>query len=519
MRYSSKDFHQDYRYSLEKEFLTSSGERYPYAQDGGYRRWGDEEHKLTFDDQQPNVAVVSDDGKYLAIGVQNEIHVVETETFSVQQVLRGPDSRVDALAFQPGDSNTLVSAAMNMYAGSTPTDPTIIIWNLKDQASKVDLAEDDADSVAALSVAAAQAVGSKLTAISLDETEVTALSNVFIPLIRQALAKHSIIDCPQLHGRLVTSFQAKPFSPSGKCMLYLPGDRPRSNDKDDRWTVKIHAMADHKDVATLAGHTDSIVWTGFNADETLIGSVSWDKTVRIWTWQWSPEGGRDSTNPSTASEPLLKLKYTFETSGQNWTGGFSPDSRFFAATCGDGTIHVYNLSHGTTLFTHDSGRQWYRALDWHLDNDGSHGLLCVGGRQGGKVLLFDIETQTVIQERQLGVDRIRNMTEQHLRFMSRMLETSLVRFVDRGRKVVIFTSGDGSAEVYDLVEERKWRFAREGVDQDSTTEKPTDEEDGNSVSGIAGFRMVVWEDLRHQIMLAAVDGDAVRIWDVPLTSM
>ncbi|KIW99998.1 uncharacterized protein Z518_10926 [Rhinocladiella mackenziei CBS 650.93] len=510
MSYSSRQFYQDYRYSLEKDFLTSLGERFPYAEHGGYRRWGDELRKLTFEDRQPNVAAVSDDGKYLAIGLQHEIHVVETETLSVQQVLRGHDSRVDALAFQPGDSDTLVSAAMNVYAGSAPTKPTIIFWNLKDQASKVDLA-GDADTVAALSITAAQAVESKLTAVSLNKTEQTAISNAFNPIISQALANHNIINYPRLHGRLVTLFQSKPLSPSGKWMLYLPGDRPHSNDKDDRWTIKIYSTADHKDLATLAGHTDSVVWTGFNVDETLIGSVSWDKTVRIW--MWSPENGLDLTGIS-ASEPLLKFK--FETSGQNWTGGFSPDSRFFAATCGDGTIHVYNLIDGTTLFTHDSGKRWCRALDWHLD--GSRNLLCVGGGPGGKLLLFDIETQAVIQERKLGVDRARNINEQRRRFMPRMLETGVVRFMDRGRKVVVFTSGDGSAEVYDLVGERKWRFAREGVDQDLRTEKTTNEEGDNFVTSIAGFRMEIWEDLKkQQIMLATIDGDAVRIWAVPMT--
>lgn len=114
-------------------------------------------------------------------------------------------------------------------------------------------------------------------------------------------------------------------------MIYMPGKPPRSNDAD-RWDVKINSMATHEDVLALIRHTDAVMWTGYNPDETMTATVAWDQTTRIWDARCGHQ------------------KYKFDTNGQNWTGGFSSGSKRFAGTCGDGTFYVYSLDDGATLW-------------------------------------------------------------------------------------------------------------------------------------------------------------------------
>jgi WD40 repeat protein len=73
------------------------------------------------------------------------------------------------------------------------------------------------------------------------------------------------------------------------------------------------------------------MWTGFSPGETMIATVAWDQTIRIWDARCGHQ------------------KYKSDTNGQNWTWGFSPDAKRFAGTCGDGTFYVYSLDAGATL--------------------------------------------------------------------------------------------------------------------------------------------------------------------------
>jgi WD40 repeat protein len=90
-------------------------------------------------------------------------------------------------------------------------------------------------------------------------------------------------------------------------------------------------MTTNEDILTLRGHTDALTWTGFSLDGSMIGTVSWDKSMRIW---------------DTAAG---HQKYKFSTGGQNWTGGFSPDSQKFAGMCADGSYYIYSMSNGSML--------------------------------------------------------------------------------------------------------------------------------------------------------------------------
>lgn len=77
------------------------------------------------------------------------------------------------------------------------------------------------------------------------------------------------------------------------------------------------------------------------------------------------------------------------------------------------------------------------------------------------------------------------------------LEATNARYLPRsgGAKIVYRTSGDNGVEVYDAKENRKWRSA------------PARGENKGSGSGI----MV----LEERGLIASVDSDAIRFWEVP----
>ena len=111
----------------------------------------------------------------------------------------------------------------------------------------------------------------------------------------------------------------------------------------------------------------------------------------------------------------------------------------------------------------------------------------------GTVVVFDVKSQTVVQERVLST---RKSPEALRRFTSSYLEARHVRYVDGGRKIAFKCAGDGGLEIYNVLENRKWRFApAQGVERGRST--------GD---------FVVLED---KGMIASIDADAVRVWEVP----
>lgn len=435
-------------------------------------------------------------------------------------------SRVDVVAFRPGEGTRLVSCAKNYMAGSARAEPSIVFWDLDSREVGISGREATGTIVASGSVRAElNAVGATGDGLALSKEEIAHVSRhavravverlsdrdsslhlgveeqeliagEFGTAIERALARGAVKGNMKLHGRLTGSFQSNVFSPSGRYMFYLPGNSPRSNG-DEKWDVVIRDMEEMRDVLTLVGHRDAIMWTGFSLDESLIGTVSWDKTMKIW------DAGTG------------ELKFTYETDGQNWTGGFSPDGTMFAGTCGNGSVRVYSLQDGQQLFWSKFGR-WCRALDWSPDS----AFLAVGGQEFGRLVLIDVKKQAVVQGRVLSASRSIVKKEEIRRILGGYLEVHTVRFVDGGTKLVHFTSGDGSAEVFDLEKCSKWKFARAGTDsyaEDVTSEEQTTREE--EVTSKGGYQMVVWEDkVKGVIMLATVDGDAVRLWSVPLTT-
>lgn len=342
--------------------------------------------------------------------------------------------------------------------------------------------------------AAADAVSQQLAGrpdpINMPSSILDTVMKAFAEPVRLAVSDTNAIGKHTLNGRLLSSSISSIFSPSGSYMIYLPANSPPSNG-DHAWDVRIYSVEHRRDLLTLVAHRDVVMWAGYDPTEKIIGTVSWDKTSRLWDAQSG------------------ELMHTFQSNGQNWIGAFSPDSKMFVSTCGDGSIHIYTIDDGSEVCTIDHTQEWCRSLSWSP----SSRLLAVGGAGFGMLFLIDVVAKEVKQERKLSASRSRT-PEAFRRRLGSFMETGRVNFVDNGRKIVFWTSADASAEVLDLESGLKWRFARAGTQ--SYTEETTDEVPESQW----GHGLTAWEDREQGVLkIATVDSDGIRVWQIALDSV
>ncbi|TQV93290.1 WD domain, g-beta repeat domain-containing protein [Cordyceps javanica] len=509
MHYSSSQFRQDWRYAVDQEFTTSDGQPFPYAP-GGHQAWGDEVAKIPL--QDASESCVSSDGRRIAIAVGNDVHLINTETQETISVLKSHLTTVASLEFHLNDANMLLtgSSTSSQWSGGkvmVDVDALITVWELDERTlalNKDTIVSSSVVEAGAAAVATELAhAGTKLPPEALEE-----LRERMAPNVEHVVRKHTATGHARLFGRLRTSFGSSVFSPSGRLMVYLPGNSPRSNDVD-KWDMCVCRTDDFRTpILTLSGHTDNIVWMGWNNEETLLASVSWDSTVRVW----------DVATGETV--------HVFRTGDrcQNWTGGFSPNSKYLVATDGTPKVHVYDLearaspgSQGSAatdeaywVYTGPERQHgWHRAVAWHPNSK----WLAVGQDQSSELLLLDVEGKSVLQRRTLSTAASRPDREELRVMLGSSVGVSQIRFADNGRKIVVWTHGDDSIEVFDLEREQKWRFGRGGTEDVPGADAWRDEH--GKVTSAGGRGMSVWER-DSRLWMASLDGDAVRLWSIEL---
>ncbi|EEU37210.1 uncharacterized protein NECHADRAFT_59622 [Fusarium vanettenii 77-13-4] len=490
--YTIEQLYRDWRYAVEKDFVTTDGKPFPYAP-GGHLQWGNEDRKLSLSGE-PRDACLSRDGKRAAIVVDKRIQIIDTETWETIVVLKGHTRPVDSLAFKPNDSNILVSSEgtdADRIRGDV--EPTIIVWDIEKAKKALRLEESD---LHVISKAATAVAASKLEGLGLElkDPGQVELETALASEIDRVMAKQGITDNIRICGRLQIGHQPEIFNGSGTRMVYLPGYAPES-DEPVPWDVVICSTDDFKPILTLKDHTDDIKWVGWSPDETLLATMSFGKTIRIW----------DAVKGHQV--------HCFETDHYYWAGSFSPDSQHFVATDGVGIIHVYALHADKTLyweFQTEGPKMSRSSVAWHPNGK----LVAVGGRRDGEILLLDIVNKEVVQRRLLSNRDSKVDGEANPMIAGWFVGVNQLKFVDGGNKLVVWMSGDGSIEVFDLSKEVKWRFARGGTEDGPEAEKWRDE--NGKVTSEAGSGMFVLEK-EGKLTLASVDSDGVRLWTVPLT--
>lgn len=485
--YTPAQFHKDWVYAIDKDFHSADGDTPATWAPGQPTEWGKEHAKIPLP-TKPATTSLNADESLLAVALDHDIHVYGISDLSLCHVLRGHISRVDALRFHPVHARMLVSCAMNNRGGSVQAEPQIVFWDLDEQRKQTLLSEA---TIHALGKRAVDGVveglrqGKDKEATSspppppsppsweMDEEDKAVIANEVEKTITTLNVKSQVRGNRRITGRLAVSFDSQVFNSSGTSMAFLPGSRPRSNG-DDQWDICIYDTRTHSVRLTLSAHRDAITWVGFSPDDNFFASVSWDRTFRIW------------------DHGSGKLLHTFRSEAQNWTGAFSPDSRFFAATDGRGHFWVWDVVHGLEIVSQQvpsSSRRWCRALAWSPDGK----RLVIGGQGLGRVFVFDLKGQAVVQERVLSTKESPELLQ---RMAGSFLEVHKVRYLDGGRMVAFKVRTDDGLEVYDFEGNRKWRFApKQGMER----------------SGDGGGFVV----LEEKGMIASVDADAVRFWKVP----
>ncbi|KIK62705.1 hypothetical protein GYMLUDRAFT_164209, partial [Collybiopsis luxurians FD-317 M1] len=100
----------------------------------------------------------------------------------------------------------------------------------------------------------------------------------------------------------------------------------------------------------LRGHSDLIMWADYSPDSKLIGSSSWDKTVRIW---------------NAANGELIHM--LTGATNQSWNAAFSPDSKMIAIGAGVRKVRLWSVESGELIHTFEGYKNGVRRRTFSAD--------------------------------------------------------------------------------------------------------------------------------------------------------
>ncbi|KAJ5084121.1 hypothetical protein NUU61_008700 [Penicillium alfredii] len=470
---NQKKFLEQYVYALENDFTSPNGEPAAWAPDHP-KYWGQERAKIGLDGNRITPAL-SPDNRFLAVGAEQEIHVIDVTTQERLEVLRGHSGELEKVQFAP----ELVDHGDNQngtrYLLVSECDAEIVIlWELNERGNLVLSKEDkekavDADTLATETL---QPLVSKLVTDhgwNTDDKAIDALNNEVRSALRSAITLHEQERRLCFRGQLA-SFGSAAFSPDGKTLLYLSQNESTQGGSRDAtslpcvnvWDVEKRYLR-HQ----LLGHADAIMWTAMSPDSRLVASIAWDGTARIW----------DTTSGEC-------LRVVGPLGGQLWSGAFSPDAKWLAISQGSPKthIHVYDISTGEPVSRFDGSRRWARSLAWSPD-----GTMLACGTDDSTLFIWDPIT---------GQERMRWRLAFEDWMMRSFASIGGVRFLDGGRKL-IFQIREGTVEIYDFETNLKQQLTRGAEDQ-------IDQCPNSEVVCSADSRLIV-----------VPDGDGVlRVWDL-----
>jgi WD40 repeat protein/serine/threonine protein kinase len=117
------------------------------------------------------------------------------------------------------------------------------------------------------------------------------------------------------------------FAPDGHSLASAGQDR----------TVKLWDAQTGHELRTLLGHTDCVLRVAYSPDGRSVASACWDGTVRVWDAQT----GQNVFTFTGHSNRVEGVAYSTGHSDGVEGVAYSPDGRFIASGCRDGTVKVW----------------------------------------------------------------------------------------------------------------------------------------------------------------------------------
>ena len=479
--YSSEDLRKSWNYAVESDFHPISDPSLPLSTTVVGLNSSSRSILLTGPPEQKyNGSCVNYDGRRIARSSGAKIYVFNVST-GTHTVLAGHLGDVESMCFVPHRTDRLVTSVSMDYDHSDQADPTkpeIIVWNLSDFETTTPNEDPvNPDSLAGEALEAIRQTLKRHDAFELDNQECSTITSTLSTMLERFKTYRLVPPSSRLIGRIEDSFQSPIFNNAGTVLIYLPGPRPRSNG-DHTWDIVLHPLDGREDII-LKGHRDAIMWIGFSPNDTIVASVCWDGTIRVWD----------------AVSGAEKWKYT--TNKQNWAGVFSPDGKRFLATDGSGSVRVWDTDSGVEVGKYEKERSgWRRAVDWSPDGR----WVAVGGEESGTILLFDMAQETIdgrlipAQKHQLCVHKA-DLEEDLKGMLASMLSVHTVKFLpaSAGLVLVHMTYGSPGMEVVNLDTGGHLRIV------------PEDDSD-------AGFS---WAYIEMSKELMIISGDKVGYWSLP----
>jgi WD40 repeat protein len=426
-------------------------------------------------------SALSPDKKLLAISSGREtILIYDLQTKELQQKLDGceevhfrpsapqEESIVDVAEMTEGKpAYTLISSV------SCNGEKELVIWDL-DKHGRL-LVEEERIDASAIAKKAIDAISGPLEhkhEWSRDFIDSSVLHEKFEKALSEVAATHRRRNNITLKDASLSAFGAVPFSPNGKYLLYIAkNNSPRNGmrDPDELPQVVVYDIDAGKEVNCLRGHTDYITWAEFSPSGDYVATISWDGTMRLY----SIHGGSS-------------LWATPHSGGQCWSGNWSADSKFIVWSSNNGQdVKVVSVVNGEDVSVlEEKYKYWCRCMVWHPD--GQQIALCVGlsayiwrpfdgGSNGTITQHFEIPNEG----------------------NAFMASIQTVKWLEDGKKLAIL-SNEGTNLVYDMETNSKEIFRRPRGTQAGWTE--------------GGMYKITWGVQLHDYYIS-VDGDGVvRYW-------
>jgi WD40 repeat protein len=444
-----KKFLTEYKYEVEKDFDVDGIPASWAAPTNGkpaHRFWDDEDDKIELhffdDDQKPtdiSVFATSHDGKLIAGSSGSSVGVFNLETKLQSMQFRGLASPCSKLTFSP-ISNEFGGYNLVIESSDRDTRDTVTFFLELDQHGRATHKPDTIDVNELLQKSLDPVVTEMNNSFGVPSTSpfLESVRDGYNKALQKLRACLESRDLPRVAGR-TSSFNSSPLSKDGGLFLYLiqngstqSGPRPAA----DLPKIIVYDMVNRCQKYVLSGHEDAIMWTAFSPDSQYIATAAWDGTFRIFS-------------VSTGD-----CKHVIgPTGGQCWSGVWSPDSKH-VLLCGMSrvsensetyvAVHSVETAEQVNRLRHDELRHWVRNAAWS-----PKGEIAVVGEDNHVWVWEPFENNTVSIFRVKVEDRI----------MERFAAVSDVQWEDQG-ELLIARAGDGTIEIWNRVENTKWRVQR-----------------------------------------------------------